>query len=81
MTRQMHIEIHDKVYLEIDYKFYPRQSSYDYDVPPDSEEIEISKAKLCTDTCSVDITYLMDDLQPLMSFEAIIQNISNHIHE
>lgn len=69
------------MWLEIDYVFYPSESSYDYDVPADAEEVELKKVRLCTHTSEIEITYMMDDLQPLMSIESIIDKITNHIHE
>ena len=81
MSDQMSIFLNPKMWLEIDYVFYPSESSNDYDVPPDAEEVQINKVRLCTHTSEIDITYMMYDLQPLMSIESMIEKVFNHIHE
>ena len=81
MSDQMSIFINPKMWLEIDYVFYPSEPSNHYDVPPDAEDLEVKQVRLCTHKCEIDVTYMMDDLQPLMSIESIIDKVSNHIHE
>lgn len=80
MTDELHIKINEKVWLEVDYKYTPACSSYDYNSPPDDEEFEICKVRLCNEKCEIDLTYMMDELQDLMSIDAMIEKVSNHIH-
>lgn len=81
MSDQMSININPNMWLEIDYVFYPSEPSNHYDVPPDAEDLEVKQVRLCTHKSEIDITYMMDDLQPLMSIESIIDQVTNHIHE
>ena len=71
-------EVSGDTVLEISYKYYSEESTYDYDTPSDPEEFEITSIFLVNgEGKKIDVTYLTEDLCQAMAWDKILEFISN----